>query len=352
MPDAAQRVPEDSAAYREFARLYDLARELRPTAVDGWNRALYATNGPGGFDHQSGAIGVDEPLLRHELTGRPSATPRRQAHALATVLHRATEAGMPKDAPGAANAVRNEQSLALHDGIASVRAATDFRTFAVMAGYPHATFDPSENTGTYAAANALIHQVSGPRLDREELLERLNQGPVAMQFDQLADAVVENRLRDHVAPEDRPAVRRVLIGTMLHPAWEGLAGQSPEAGRHVADEIGRALNAKVDEIRQSGPHGQRDASAGGTGAEAVRVPVEDVRAPVGAVRAQVDGVRAAGGEVSVAGGEVPVARFLSGVAPAGGAAGRKPLLGDGSRGAGEGGAVVPGRGTRASAREY
>ncbi|WP_427891210.1 hypothetical protein ACQHIV_02415 [Kribbella sp. GL6] len=328
MPESAQRVPEDSAAYREFARLYDLARSINPTGVDGWNgggRQLYATDGPGGFDHATGAIGVDESLLRHELTGRRSETPRRQAHALATVLHRATEAGMPKDAPGAANAVRNDQSLALHDGVASVRAADDFTTFAQMAGYSHLAFDPSQQTGTYAAANDLIHQVSGVRVDRTQLLDQLGRGPVAMHFDQLADAVVQNRLHDAMRPDDRRAVRRELIGTMLHPAWEKLAGQSPEAGRHVADQIGRTLNAKVDEIRQR----HQSATVGTTADGATR----ETGPTSGAGQAAGDRQVVGEGQGVAKAHDVAAARFLTGMAPAGGAVVSAPRLGQGARGA-------------------
>jgi hypothetical protein len=308
MAESAQRVPEDSAAYREFARLYDLARRFNPTEVDGWSRsgrALYATSGPGGFDRDTGAIGIDEALLRHELTSRPSDTPRRQAHALATVLRRATEAGTDKDAPGAANAVRNDQSLALHDGVAAVRAAAAFDTFTTMAGYPDLVFDSSRNTGTYAATNDLVEQVSGPRVDRVALLDQLGRGPVAMHFDQLAEAVVQNRLHDVV--RDEPAVRNQLIRTMLHPAWDKLAARSPEAGLHVAGEIRQALNAKVEELRAAGPRS------------------EQTTATDGVQRAAPDRTG------STPAAEVPGARFLTGMAPAGRAVNSPPQLGQGSR---------------------
>ncbi|WP_185446406.1 hypothetical protein [Kribbella qitaiheensis] len=43
MSDGDVLVPRDSAVYREFARLYQLARDLRPTNVDRWSGNLYAT---------------------------------------------------------------------------------------------------------------------------------------------------------------------------------------------------------------------------------------------------------------------------------------------------------------------
>lgn len=319
MPESAERVPEDSPTYREFTRLYDLARQLRPSVADRWNRELYATSGRGGFDQDTGAIGIHEPLLREGLTRRPTANTRRQALALDAVLTRVTQAGMDLDAPGEANAIRTTQSRGLHDGVAAVRAVDDFEAFTELADYEGLSFDGRQHTGAYAAANNLISQASGPRVDRRDLLDRLSQGPATMQFDQLAEAVVRNRLQE-VAPAegaDRQAVRRELITTMLHPQWDSLAQRSPEAGQHVAGEIGRALNAKVDEIRQRSQRPGQETGGDGT----LQQDVERTPAPA----AQQPGQKAQ---------EVPAARFLSGLAPAAGAAaGRAPSLGDGSRAA-------------------
>ncbi|MGZ0152593.1 hypothetical protein ACXJJ3_36425 [Kribbella sp. WER1] len=308
MAESAQRVPESSATYREFARLYDLARQLRPTGADRWNGTLYATSGRGGFDHHTGAIGVNERTLREGLTRQPTADPRQQAHALATVLHRATHAGMELDAPQEPNAVRTNSTLGLADGVASVRAATDFENFSVAAGYPGLTYDGAQPNGGYAATNDLIQQASGPSVDRHALIDRLSRSPGAMHFDQLAEAVVRNRLQE-VAPSegaDRQAMRRELIGTMLHPQWDSLAQRSPEAGRRVAEQIGSALNAKVDEIRRAaGQSPQSSSSDGQQRGQTTKAPPQ----------------------------EQSTARFLTGLAPAGGAAVQTPSLGDGSRAA-------------------
>lgn len=328
MPESAQRVPENSPTYREFTRLYDLARQLRPTVADRWNRELYATSGRGGFDQHTGAIGVHELLLREGLTRDPAANPRRQARALDAVLTRATQAGMKLEAPGEANAVRTTQSRGLHDGVAAVRAADDFEAFAELAGYDGLSFGGEQHSGAYAAANGLIQQASGVSVDRRELIDRLSQGPAVMQFDQLAEAVVRNRLEEIAPAEgvDRQAVRHELVETMLHPQWESLAGRSPEAGQHVAEEIGRGLNAKVEEIRRRGPHPARIAETGD-------VPQQQVggEAPADATRQQTPEPEPARHPAQVE--EVPAARFLSGVAPAAGAAGRGSALGDGSRAA-------------------
>ena len=335
----AEQVPQDSAAYVEFSRLYDLAARLQPNGLDRWSGELLASDGSGYFDQQTGAIEMNARLLRDGLSGRD---PRMHARAVATVLQRAAQAGMPLEAPGNPNAVRDQRTLGLNDGIASVRAADDFNTLARMAGYPHLTFDPSQNTGAYAAANGLIHQASGARVDRTQLLDQLGRGPVAGQFDRLAEAVVENRLGDRVGARDRLGVRRELIGTMLHPAWEKLSGQSAEAGRHVAEEIGRALNAKVDEIRRGGQRGVPNAATDGRQAE----PIASQLIGSQPAAPRPDASRPDASKVAA---DVSAARFLTGMAPPGGA-GRRPSLGDGSRRPAEGGAAATRR--QPGAREY
>jgi hypothetical protein len=333
------RVPEDSHKYREFARLYDLARQLRPTAADRWNRELYATSDLRGFDHGSGAIRMHKSLLREGLTRHPAANPQLQAGALATVLHRAAQAGMAVDAPGEANAVRSAASRGLHYGVAAVRAADDFEAFTELAGYEGLSLGGQQRSGAYAAANGLIQQASGSNVDRRELIDRLSQGPAVMHFDQLAEAVVRNRLEEIAPAEgaDRQAVRRELIETMLHAQWESLARRSPEAGQHVAEEIRRGLNAKVDEMRRRGPHPAR-------GAETGDVPQQQVgrEAPADAARQEPTELGREGPtrppeqvaeRAARPPAEVATGRFLSGVAPAAGAAGRGSALGDGSRAA-------------------
>jgi hypothetical protein len=332
MPESAKRVPDDSPAYREFTRLYDLARQLRPTVVDRWNRELYATSGHGGFGQDTGAIGIHEPLLREGLARHAAANPRLQARALGAVLTRAAQAGMELDAPGEANAIRTTKSRGLHDGVAAVRAATDLQALSRRAGYPSLTLDDRQQSGAYAAANGLIQQASGPSVDRRDLINRLCQGPAVMHFDQLAEAVVRNRLQE-VAPAegvDREAGRRQLIATMLHPQWDSLAQRSPEAGQHVAEEISRALNAKVEELRRKHPWADRETPADGLRDQAAHQPENTTEQ---SARRPEDRTEQTGLSPGTGDQEVAAARFLSGVAPAAGAAGRASALGDGSRAA-------------------
>ncbi|HWD82943.1 MAG TPA: hypothetical protein VG497_28785 [Kribbella sp.] len=324
MPDPARQVPEGSPQHAEFRRLYDVARRLRPARDERWTGELHATTGPSYFDQGTGRIELNNALLRNGFGGPSVSSSRWQTHALTTVLRHATEAGTDLEAPpGTVNTVRTTHSLALNNGVASVRAVADLQTFARLAGYPPPTFDPTQATGAHAAANSLVQQASGPRVDRSQLLDRLGQGPVAMQFDQLADAVVQNRLYDVVRADDQQGVRRELIGAMLHPAWERLAGQSPEAGQHVADEIGQALNAKVDEIRRRSPETAQVAPSDGPHREST----VKQRPQVESTARFLTGLAPAGGQ------EEATSRFLTGLAPAGGAAGRTSSLGDGSRSA-------------------
>jgi hypothetical protein len=248
-------VPRASAVYREFARLYRVTREMRPTSVDRWNGDLYATGTRrwGGFDPKTGSIRLSgDRVLRH-LTGSTSQTdPRRQAQALATVLHESTHAGMETDAPAEPNAVRSLHSQGAMEGVAELRALNDFVAFSVNAGYPGLTPPSPARPGAYAAMDSLVTQASGPAKGRYALIAEAVHGPGVMHFDQLADGVVQNRLAEVVPDraEDRLAVRAALIPTMTHNHWPTLPDASAETGGAVAEDIRRSLNAKVDEIRR------------------------------------------------------------------------------------------------------
>jgi hypothetical protein len=314
-----ERVPEGSRAYTEFARLYALAQNIRPTGVDRWNRQLYAATGDvlGGFDNRTGAIRIRDPLLREYLTGQATANRRRQTQALATVLHEATHAGMELDAPAERNAIRTKHSLGLTEGFAEVRAAEAFHVFTELAGYPGLVFTEPQYEGAFIATESLIKQVSGLRVDSQELIDRLARGPGVMHFDQLAEAVLQNRLAEVVPfrSEDRGAVRAALIGTMLHPQWQTLIKRPADAGQMVAGEIGRALNAKVEEIR----HRYRSAPGNGN-----PFPGQPPNAGAGREAPAIDPQPAAGQRPPPT-----ELRFLSGLAPAADAARHRPQLGDG-----------------------
>ncbi|GAA1575367.1 hypothetical protein GCM10009789_30990 [Kribbella sancticallisti] len=351
-------VPRDSAVYQEFARLYQLVRDMRPTSVDRWNRNLYATdsNRWGGFDPKTGDIRLSQDRALRHLTGPPSAShPDDQAEALATVLHESTHAGMATDAPAEPNAVRSAHSQGAMEGFAELRAMNDFAAFSANAGYPGLTLPTPAYPGAYAAMNSLVTQASGPAKDRYAFIAEATHGPGVMHFDQLADGVVRNRLAEVVPDGDRVAVRAALIEAMKHEHWPTLPERSAGTGEAVAEDIRRSLNAKVEEIRRhyratpgqpfpaespnaevarsGGPRGGLGAAAEVDGhvpgaAEAERqapaAAEAERQAPAAVAERQVAEVAGVRGEM----------RFLSGLAPAGQATWRVPSLGDGARGAG------------------
>ena len=254
MADGDRLVPRDSAVYQEFARLHQLAHDARPTDVDRWNGDLYSTNDGlwGGFDPKTGDVRLSEDLVLRHLTGTVSETePDKQAQALATVLHESTHTGMQTDAPNEPNAVRSVHSRGLMEGIAELRATNDFDAFSDEAGYSGLTAGQPEYPSAHAAVDSLVTQASGPVLSRPVMIRTLAQGPGVMHFDQLAEGVVQNRLRD-VVPEradDRMATRAALIETMKHEQWPDLhRSNSAKAGELVAEDIRGKLDAKVQEI--------------------------------------------------------------------------------------------------------
>ena len=192
-------VPRESATYREFARLYELARRLRPSAVDRWNGDLYATGTKnwGEFAPKSGDMRLSGPLVLQHLTAAPGQiSPGERAQALGTVLHEATHAGMATDAPDEPNAVRSPHSAGLMEGIAEVRTVQDFPAFARLAGHPGLALPASAYPGAHAATQNVLQQASGPAVDRLALLGEAVRGPAVMHFDQLAEGVVRNRLEE------------------------------------------------------------------------------------------------------------------------------------------------------------
>jgi hypothetical protein len=360
-------VPRDAPVYQEFVRLYHLARDLRPTAVDRWNGELLVSPAGhlGGFSPTTGQIRLAEAsVLRHLDPASTATTRQERAEALATVLHEATHAGMETDAPNEPNAVRSRISTAAMEGLAELRTFTDFELYAAAAGYPGLVVARPQYAGAFAAMDDLVGQVTGPAVDRHAFLEAAVRGPGAMHFDQLANAAVRNRLADVVPPnaEDQLRVRAALIATMTHPLWVTLLhDRPPDAGRMVAHEIRQSLNQKIDEIRQhyraqpgrafpaEGPNAEAARVAEGNRLAALPAPDASDRIDRSAPDAgdRLDGAAPGVGDRGdgpVRGGPsgrgeagVAAMRFLDGVAPAAGATGRRPSLGLGARGAGQGG---------------
>lgn len=350
--DDGRLVPRESATYREFERLYHLARRLRPTDIDRWNGDLYATGieNWGEFAPKTGDMRLSGPLVLQRLTAPPGMISEYQrAEALATVLHEATHAGMATDAPDEPNAVRSPHSHGLMEGFAEVRTLQDFPAFARLADYPELELPTPAYPGAHAATHNLLQQASGPAKDRLAFVDQASRGPGVMHFDQLADGVLRNRLAEVVPfrEDHRRAVRAALIGAMLHRGWPTLKDTSAETGVKIADEIRQSLNSKVDEIRQHcyaqpgevfpadspNPVGRERLLDRSTGAS----PAQKQTAMPGHAK---PGNTGPGN--THPGQAHPEMRFLGGQAGAAGATRYRPLLGDGARG--RGGVVEGGSG--------
>jgi hypothetical protein len=90
MATEAEEVDSASPTYQEFARLYRIARAMRPSDLDRWNGELRAHTDDlwGSVNPTTGTITLNQEQVLRYLTGSPSQTDRaEQAQALQTVLH-------------------------------------------------------------------------------------------------------------------------------------------------------------------------------------------------------------------------------------------------------------------------
>ena len=295
-----QQVPPDSAVHREFTRLYRLAQQQRPGGVDTWNGELYALHGGelSQLNRHTGAIALSAQNVLPHLAGTTQ-TPHDRAVALQTVLQVATRAGMPSMPSPSAHAA------GLATGIAEVRAAADFETFAERAGYPNLPTPSPQAAGAYAATDSLLTQSSRLTTSRDALLSELVATPVGMQFDRLANSVVRNRLREEIPfqPEQQQAARARLVEPMMHEAWPVLPQHRAAAGRQVGEEIRTGLNSAVEELRHEHRHPGTPSAPATAGPNRAQEPARELR-------------------------------FLAGQASPAGATAQRPSLGDGARGAG------------------
>jgi hypothetical protein len=104
-----RRIDPASSVYQEFARLYSVARGIRPRGLDRWNGELLTSDDDlwGSVNPKTGTITVSQHRVLPYLTGSRSSThPNWQAQALQTVLHEAYHQGVPVDAPKESNAFR------------------------------------------------------------------------------------------------------------------------------------------------------------------------------------------------------------------------------------------------------
>ncbi len=326
---AYQRIDPASRVYQEFARLYSVARAMRPSNHDGWNGELYSRDDDvwGSVNPKSGAISLNARQVLPYLTGAPSPSHRaEQTQALQTVLHEAYHQGVETDAPNERNAFRGYESKALDEGLTEFQASRRVTAFARQAGYGHHVSQQHAYPGAYVATTELLDYAVDQPQDRAPLAQRALDQPVVMRWDTIADEIVRNKLANVVPsdPHHQQAARGALVTAMAHQGWHGLQDVDKVAGelaaRHTTARLDNAINDISRHYRDS-PHEVYPASPPNT-AFAPRDHDQSqapVKGPSAQTRQAVDpAMRAAFG----------------GQAPASGAIQNAPSLGNGARGAG------------------
>ncbi|GAA0614447.1 hypothetical protein HPO96_26135 [Kribbella sandramycini] len=361
--DGMVRVDPSSRTYQEFARLYQIAQELRPGSEDRWNRELYART-----DDKWGGLAVDGTMRLHkdlvldQLTGgEPTDDPDRQAQALATVLHESEHARVAIDAPGEPNAVRRRESFGLDESLTELSTGDNFPEFVQRAGYAGVPQPTPEYPGAVRAGSELLDRATSSAAERQQLLQSALDQPVVMRFDAVADHIVRNELADVVPPEPahQQAARAQLVNQMAIPEWDGVQHR-PNAGGLTADltraGVDRAVGQLREHYRQSpdepypavtpNPAASRAAQAGEQqrtiSAEELRAlppPAAESRIASAAERATATAAQpgnspgaTSGQQVTDAGRDGGLARFLADQPAASGAVQNAPDLGDGARG--------------------
>jgi hypothetical protein len=348
--EGMQRIEPSSPVYQEVARLYQIAKQLRPSGLDRWNGELYAR-----FDDKWGGLGRDGTLrlnqdlvLRHLTGGQLNNDPEMQGQALATVLHESYHARVEFDAATEPNAVRQPQSIGLDEGLTELAAARDFSAFTRQAGYQDVPQPAPEYAGAVHAASELLDRASKDPADRGQLLRTALDAPVVMRWDKVADNIVRNDLP--VVPPDpqhQQAARAHLVNQMAVPEWHGVQNR-PNAGPMVAADTKAALDRARGQIEQhyrdnpGSPYPARTPNPAvnqqaGTSNEQTRAitprqqaDLATLPAPDAATRVSIPAAAAPSQQ-----NLPPELRVLSGQAPAAHATRHAPSLGDGSRGSGK-----------------
>ncbi len=246
------RIDPSSEEYRQFVRLYEAARALRPSEVDRWNRELYATIDEGqnwGSFHPDGYFKLSKELVFDKLG--PDATPQEQVQALATVLHESNHARVQVNAQNEPNAVLSRHSKALDEGLTEWVSVNDVAAFADMTGYGELPDAKPEYPAAYQATESLLEYAAGPE-GASELADRAVDAPVVMRWDVIADEIVKNRLGDVVPPDPQheQAARAELVNAMTQRGWAELDRSQPDVGPVVARDTTEALDQATQRIRE------------------------------------------------------------------------------------------------------
>jgi hypothetical protein len=350
--EGMQRIEASAPVYHEVARLYQIAKQLRPGGLDRWNGELYAR-----FDDKWGGLGRDgtmrlnnDLVLRHLTGGQLSDNPEIQGQALATVLHESYHARSEFDARKEPNALRQPQSVGLDEGLTELAAVEDFRAFADQAGYEGVPQPSAEYPGAVRATSELLDHVSKNQADRDQLVNTALDSPVMMRWDKMADNVVRNDLpMVPPDPQHQQAARAHLVNQMAVPGWHGVHDRR-DAGPIVAADTKAALDMARGQIEQhyrdnpGSPYPARtpnpavnqqaatsNEQARGITPRGQQTDLATLPAPDATTRVGIPAATAPPSQQDLP----PELRVLSGQAPAAHATRHAPSLGDGSRGSGK-----------------
>lgn len=252
-----RRVRRETPEYAEFARLHRLACTMVPGGSSGWNGDLYTFDrGPwGGYDTETGRMLMSRSLvLDHLSSSAPassapaSSAPASSAEALATIYHESVHACADPvtDHP---NGVFTRATLVLDEALVERRTAADLAVFAHRAGYPGITSGTVEYSSAVAAADHILEYAAGPEgadaLNRDAL-----NGPVPLQWDTIADAVLDRHLPDTVPPWQEVSARSSLITALTGAAWDDLHDRPVSAGTVVAGSALSQVETALAELRR------------------------------------------------------------------------------------------------------
>ncbi|TCC51004.1 hypothetical protein E0H75_12725 [Kribbella capetownensis] len=266
---AVVRINPSSEEYRRFVHLYEVARALRPSKIDRWNRELYATVGEAdcwGSLQPDGSFKFSKELVFDKLGDH--ATPQERVQALTTVLHESNHARVQIDAADEPNAVRSRHSKSLDEGLTEWISVDDVAMFADRAGYGELPDPPAAYPAAYHAANSLLEYPAGADAARRTA-DRAIDAPVVMRWDVITDEIVKNKLADVVPrdPQHQQAARAELINAMTQLSWGHLDTSQPIVGPVVARDTTRALDNATQRVRDhytkspSTPYPTKTASA-------------------------------------------------------------------------------------------
>lgn len=265
-----RRVRRETPEYAEFARLHRLACTLVPGGRSGWNGELYTfDHGPwGGYDTDTGRMLMSRPLVLDQLNAPPSPG---QAEALATIYHETIHA-CADPATDHPNGVYTRATLVLDEALVERRTANDLPVFAHRAGYRDVSSGAVEYSAAVAAADYVLEYAAG-RGGADDLDRGALAGPVPLQWDAIAGAVLDRHLPGVVPPWRETSARWKVITALTDGPWEDLHERPVSAGAVLAGSVLHKVEEALAELRRQPPYADEQvALARRTALSGLRLP--------------------------------------------------------------------------------